>query len=102
MDGCESVRRYREYEKARIEAGSTHKPLLIIGSSAKNDDETVAEVMASGMNGFIPKVKFFTMNVADNTSMQHTFCIFFVFIISISSQSSFHRIDSHSKRKISR
>jgi len=57
MDGCESVRRYREYEKAQIVAGAAVTPLLIIGCSAKTDKETIDEVMDSGMNGFLKKVK---------------------------------------------
>ena len=53
MDGFESVRRYRTYEKAHLLPGQT--PLFILGMSANNDDESIREALAAGMNAFVAK-----------------------------------------------
>jgi two-component system sensor histidine kinase/response regulator len=53
MDGFESVRRYRAFEQSHLSPG--HKPLFILGMSANNDDESIKEAIAAGMDGFIAK-----------------------------------------------
>ena len=51
MDGFESVRRFREFEKEHISGAA----LMIIGMSAKADEITVSEALASGMDLFVTK-----------------------------------------------
>ncbi len=53
MVGFESVRRYRAFEQSHLAAGQ--KPLFILGMSANNDDESVKEALAAGMDGFLAK-----------------------------------------------
>ena len=37
MDGCEAVRRFREFEAAALAEGTRSKRQLIVGMSANND-----------------------------------------------------------------
>ena len=53
MDGFESVRRYRAFEKTHLKPDQ--KPLFILGISANNDDESIREALAAGMNTFVTK-----------------------------------------------
>jgi CheY-like chemotaxis protein len=51
MDGYESVRRFREFEKEHLGGNA----LMVVGMSAKADEITVREALASGMDLFVTK-----------------------------------------------
>jgi CheY-like chemotaxis protein len=58
MDGFESVRRFRSFERASIDKlgnGLPPPPLLIVGMSAKADEVTKKEALAAGMDLFLTK-----------------------------------------------
>jgi CheY-like chemotaxis protein len=58
MDGFESVRRFRNFERSnaeRLGEGLPPPPLVIVGMSAKADDITKKEALAAGMDLFITK-----------------------------------------------